>query len=118
MRAVRIELGGKERQLKYDFNALADFEDLMGMGVSAAFQGGQAGFRSIRALFWAGLRHKEKGLTLERVGTMLSKELEKGTTMEDLMGYIEKAMEASGMNPKPEDDEEDDLVEVEEEAKN
>lgn len=117
MRAVRIDLGGKERELKYDFNALADFEDLMGMGVSAAFQGGQVGIRTIRALFWAGLRHKEKGLTLERVGKMLTKELEKGTSMEDLMGYIEKAMEASGMKPKPED-EEDDFDEDEEEVKN
>lgn len=107
MKPVRVELDGKERTLKYDFNAMSDFEELMGMGVGAAFQGGQVGFRTIRALYWAGLRHKEKGLTLERTGKMLSNEVSNGRNLEELMEYVEKAIEASGLMPKGAEEDED-----------
>jgi len=119
MKPVRVELDGKERVLRFDFNAMSDFEDLMGMGVGTAFSNGQVGFRTIRALYWAGLRSKDKGLTLERTGQMLQREMEAGTEFEALMDSIQEAIEASGLMPKSkEENDDDDEVEVDEEAKN
>lgn len=117
MKPVRVELDGKSRPLKFDFNAMADFEELMGMGIGVAFADGQVGFRTIRALFWAGLRHKDRGLTLERTGQMLSKEVEEGRDIDDLMGVIEKAIESSGIMPKAEEEEDEEDIE-DGEAKN
>ncbi|QQK75096.1 hypothetical protein HUG15_05745 [Salicibibacter cibarius] len=112
---VRVELDGEEKLLRFDFNAMADFEDVMGYGLFAAVQEGQIGFRTIRAFYWAGLKWKEKGLTIDRTGQILGKELNNGTDLQDLMSPIEKALTNSGIIP--DQDEEEDVSE-EDEGKN
>lgn len=120
MKPVRVELDGKERNLKFDFNAMSDFESVMGFSLFQAMQ--NMGIGTIRALYWAGLKHKEKGLTLDRVGKMLTKEFQNGQELDDLIKPIIEALEESGIIPKgsmddlDEEDEEDD--ESEGEAKN
>ncbi|WP_020007409.1 hypothetical protein [Salinicoccus albus] len=116
MKPVRVELDGQERLLKFDFNAMSDFEEVIGLGIGAAFQEGQMGFRSIRALYWAGLKWKEKGLTLSRTGQLLSAEMEQGTDLQDLMPPIEEALQNGGIIPK--EGEEEDEAPDEGEGKN
>ena len=84
--AVFIEIGGKERKLRYDINAAADMEELMG-GKSLLYVLSNpiaAGFSAIRILLWGGLKHAEKGLTLQRVGLMMQEYLENGGSIEKL----------------------------------
>lgn len=94
---VYITLGGKERKLRYDINAAADMEELMG-GKSLLYVLGNpmsAGFSAIRVLLWGGLKHAEKGLTLQRVGLMMQEYMEEGGSMETLAGKICDAVRKS-----------------------
>lgn len=118
MRSVRIELDGKDRYLKFDFNAMSDFEQVTGFSLFQSMQ--NMGIGTIRALYWAGLKHKDRGLTLERTGKMLSKEFENGAQLDDLIKPIMEALEESGIIPKGTSDELDDETEdiEEEEEKN
>ena len=55
---VFITMGGKERRLRYDINAAADMEELMG-GKSLLYVLSNpmaAGFSAIRILLWGGFR--------------------------------------------------------------
>ncbi len=92
-----ITIGGKERKLRYDINAAADMEELMG-GKSLLYVMSQpmaAGFSAIRVLLWGGLRHAEKGLTLQRVGMMMQEYMEAGGSVESLAAKIGEAVKAS-----------------------
>jgi len=71
--SVSIELGGKTRQLRYDFNALVALEDelkisIMDLGVMLS---GAVKLRDLRAILWAGLIHADASLTPVDVGAMI-----------------------------------------------
>lgn len=92
----RIELGGKEFLLKFDYNAACDLEDIFGKGIAGILTEEQVGFKLVRAFYWAGLKWKEKGLTLDRVGYMLGKEIQEngkdiGGLMEPIMNALKKS---------------------------
>lgn len=62
---------GRNRRLRFDVNALADFEQETGMGFAQLMKQ-KALFGAARAMLWAGLKHEDRGLTVERVGELLS----------------------------------------------
>lgn len=69
--AVSIELGGKERRMKYDLNAFAELEDMYGSPQKAMDALEEGSFKSLRALVWVGLLHDEPELTEREVGSWL-----------------------------------------------
>ena len=94
---VFITLGGKERRLRYDINAAAEMEELMG-GKSLLYVLGSpmaAGFSAIRVLLWGGLKHADKGLTLQRVGQMMQEYMEAGGNLGELAERIGEALKNS-----------------------
>lgn len=112
----------KQRKLKFDFNALADVEAVLGAGVGYIFKQENMGFNAIRALYWAGLKWQDKGLTMERTGKILQKCIqEEKTDMKKLGEDLTEAMFASGIiKRKPQvdpdaEDEDDTLSDVEDE---
>ncbi len=62
---------GRKRNLRFDVNALADFEQETGMGFAQLMRQ-RAVFASARAMLWAGLKHEDRGLSIEGVGDLLS----------------------------------------------
>ena len=70
---IYIKLGGKERPLRYDINSVTRIEELFGGKSLITMLSNPAyfGFSLIRALLWGGLRHREKGLTLDRTGILM-----------------------------------------------
>ncbi|MFK7695407.1 hypothetical protein [Paenibacillus sp. HJGM_3] len=92
---VEVELGGSTRQLRFDFNAICDIEEKFGKGVAAIFSEEQIGFNLVRLFYWAGLKWRDRGLTVERVGQMLYKEIEAGQNLNDLLQPIMKALKQS-----------------------
>lgn len=62
---------GRRRKLRFDINALADFEQETGMGFAQLMKQ-KAVFASARAMLWAGLKHEDRALTIESVGDLLS----------------------------------------------
>lgn len=97
MTGVEIELGGKSRKLRYDFNAVADVEQKAGLGIGAMFDENRTGFHSIRLLIWGGLKWQDRGLTLERAGKLVNDYLQNGGTFEGLMDKVTQALERGGI---------------------
>lgn len=62
----------RKRFLRFDVNALADFEQETGMGYQQLIMQ-KATFAAARALTWAGLKQEDRVLTLEDVGRLISK---------------------------------------------
>ena len=72
-RTVTIHLGGKERHLKYDLNAIAEISDRLKITVklnnfAEDLMSTPLSFSALRVLLWAGLRHEDSKLTVEQVG--------------------------------------------------
>lgn len=66
-----INLGGKERELRYDLNALAELEDAYG-SIEEAFKKAQTGsIKALRCIIWAGILHEDESLTERQVGKWL-----------------------------------------------
>jgi len=97
MTGVEIEIGGKSRKLRYDFNAIADIEKAAGLGIGAMFDENRTGFNSIRLLVWGGLKWQERGLTVERTGQLVGDYLKDGGSLEELMGKVTDALRQSGV---------------------
>ncbi len=81
----------KKRSLRFDINALADFEQETGMGFGQLMST-RAVFATARALLWAGLKHEDRVLTVEKVGTLLGKYIQAGG---DIGTALTKAFEAA-----------------------
>jgi len=85
---VEVELGGKTRLLKYDFNAICEIEERTGKGVAAIFSEQSVGFNTIRLFLWAGLKWKIPGLQPQQVGQWLQQEAEQGRQPMEFMQPI------------------------------
>lgn len=90
----------KERKLRFDFNSIADVEERLGAGIAKVFNEDNIGFNTIRALYWAGLKWQDKGLTMDRTGRILNKAINEGTTFKQLMNDMQEALEISGIISK------------------
>ena len=89
VKPVFVELDGQTKELRYDFNAMMKYEQMVGTGFQQSFS--NLGYTTLMAMYTAGLSHKDKGITPQRVAKMLQKELQNGKTQDEL---YEPAMEA------------------------
>lgn len=105
---LEIELDGKTHLLRFDFNSVCDVEERLGRGIIATLTKEQIGFNMTRVLYWAGLKWKDRGLTVERAGQLLMKEVEKGKSLNDLMVPVINALMKSGLLGKLDEDSEND----------
>lgn len=94
----------KPRSLRYDLNALADVETLLGKPFGVVVGEMRAlGVVSLRALLWAGLRHEDRRLTVERAGALIQGYLEQdGNLLEQLYAKIDEALVKSKVFGTPE----------------
>lgn len=119
----KVTLDGKEHLVKFDYNAACDLEDMFGKGIAGILTEEQVGFKLVRAFYWAGLKWKLHGLTIEKVGQMLGKEIqEHGSNVGELMEPIMEALKESKLLGSKadvdEDDEETEAIEEENENPN
>lgn len=88
----------RRRFLKFDMNALADFEQMTGMGFGQLMQM-KAVFATARAMLWAGLKHEDRTLTVEKVGDLLSQYIrgdkERGVPAGGIDEILTKCFEAA-----------------------
>lgn len=85
----------RTRNYRYDLNALADFEQEVGMGFGQLMQM-KAAFAMVRALLWAGLKHEDRTLSIEYVGELVQDAMNAGATLDDLMTDAFEAAVAHG----------------------
>lgn len=74
----------RTRRLRFDMNAMGDFEQLTGMGLAQLMQT-RAIFAATRALLWAGLKHEDRRLDIEMVGNLMQGYVENGGDIADLL---------------------------------
>jgi hypothetical protein len=107
---VEVELGGKTKLLRFDFNSVSDLEDHYGKGISAILTEEQLGFNSLRYFYTFGLRWKDPGMTPQKMGVLLGEAIENGESFESLLKPIMKALNLSKLLGEeveiPEDEEE------------
>lgn len=76
-----ITLAGKEYPLRYRIQDRADAERRLGKGLIEAVIDGQ--IETLATILWAGMRHKEKNLTVEDVLERLQEHADKGGEYDD-----------------------------------
>ena len=96
-KSVPIEIDNKTRNLRYDMNAISDLEDRIKTSIFSLLGSERIGFGSTRQLLWAGLRHEDKGLTLEKAGDILQRYIEAGNRLADISSLIVRALELAGV---------------------
>ncbi len=96
MSIIEIELD-KPREIRFDFNAIADVELETGMGIGSLFSETNIGFNTFRVLLWAGLKHEDRSITKAKAGELIGNYLKNGGSWTELGDKIFEAIEASGI---------------------
>lgn len=95
MESVLIELD-KPRHLRYDANAIADLEGIVGHPLSKILRMNTDTIYILRAWLWAGLRHEDHNLSLIRVGELIDGWRVSGKEIPVLAEKIAQAITLSG----------------------
>ena len=106
---VQIHLD-RPRNLRFDINAFADAESMMG-GSVLEILGNETGllrFSVQRALLWAGLKHEDPSLTPQKVGSLMQEHLTNGHSLTDLMKAVNDGILASGLISESKEGDNDD----------
>jgi hypothetical protein len=105
---IFVEKGieSKPRYLRYDFNALADFEQINGMGLGQLLSM-KAVFGTVRAMLWAGCKADDATLTLQGAGELIGEYIRAGGTIDDVLGKCFSAASDQGAIGSPDKKEEE-----------
>ncbi len=88
--AIKIRLGGKERALAYDMNAICRFDEATGQNFLGGLEFEKLSAAHARALIWAGLLRESPDLTPEDVGAMIDMR-----NLAEVFGGVAKAITAA-----------------------
>ena len=97
--SIPIELGGKTRHLRFDFNAMVALEEELKISIMeiGTILSGAVKLKDIRAILWAGLIHEDPALTPRDVGALIG-----GVNDLAMLGEkIRDAFEAAFPPPEP-----------------
>jgi hypothetical protein len=92
---VEKDIEKKPRYLRYDFNALADFEQINGMGLGQMLTM-KAVFGTTRAMLWAGCKADDATLTINQAGDLIGEFIRAGGTIDDILGKCFDAAVSQG----------------------
>jgi len=106
-RSIPIHIGGKDRQLRFDWAAFEAVEKELGYPVFDIIDraGPTLPFRDVRVLIWAGLRHEDGILTLANT--------ESWFTMDGYINHVVAIKQAINAAFKRDDDEKNVTSQVE-----
>lgn len=92
---TKLKLGDKEFEIAFDFNAIAELDEVYGDFDDAikALNGGKGKLKAIRALTYSMIKPRYENITLLEVGEMLSSVMSGKEKAEEVMKQITKAIE-------------------------
>lgn len=90
----------RKRYFRFDINALADFEQEVGMGFPQLMSS-RAVFAATRALTWAGLKWQDRTLTIQSVGELIQQFITAGGSIDEVLGAAMKAAMDQGAIGRP-----------------
>src|SRR5699024_5456600 len=82
VKPVFVELDGKTKELRYDFQAMMKYEQMVGTGFQQSFN--NLGYTTLMAMYTAWLYHKDKVITPLHVAKMLHKKMQNDKTQDEL----------------------------------
>jgi hypothetical protein len=93
--------------LKYDINALAMVEEVSGKSLIELVSTPAALERisTVRLLYWAGCLHESPKMALSQAGEAMQNRIADGVGLPEITEEICKAIDASGIFPTPEENE-------------
>ena len=95
------------RRLRFDFNALADFEQTNGMGLGQLLSM-KAVFGTARAMLWVGCKWDDSSLTLQKAGELVGEYITNGGSVDQVLGVcFEAAMDQGALGTPVAQEEED-----------
>lgn len=105
VKTTKLNLGDKEFDIKFDFNAIAELDEVYGDFEDAmkAISSGKGRLKAIRALIYSMIKPRYEDITLLEVGEMLSTIMNGKEEATRIMDQIKEAIE-TGM-PKQEETE-------------
>ncbi len=97
-KSVLVDIFDKPRNIRFDVNAISDLEELLGMGVGEIVGNPKvSGFRTVRGLVWAGLKHEDPTLTPQKAGDLMQDFMERtGKGIDVIASTVSKAILESG----------------------
>jgi hypothetical protein len=101
---VTLTVGERTYTVRFDTNALASLEQLLGTSVPEIFKRVGSGLGlmvEMRAILWAGLRRHHAGITLEQAGDLIDEAGGVGDVFTSLRSAIRSAI--PGMEEEPAD---------------
>jgi len=97
---------GFPRNLKFDMNALGDFEQETGMGFGQLMQQ-RAIFAVVRGMLWAGFQHEDRRITVRQVGDLMQQyvtdEMFPDRDISDLLSFAYETAQEQGAFGRAED---------------
>lgn len=94
--AIKVQLAGKDRELYFDINTLAEVDDLLRTGIVGLCHSNDWRVSDVRTVLWAGLKSEDPKLTREQVGEIIFEHMRAGGFVYDLTAMIYKALFAAG----------------------
>ena len=94
------------RHLRFDFNALADFEQTNGMGLGQLLSM-KAVFGTARAMLWVGCKWEDPKLSLQKTGDLVGEFIGKGGSVDQILSACFEAATDQGALGTPVTEEED-----------
>ncbi len=79
-----IHLGGKDRKVSFDLNAMIAYEEATGKKVTSWQEGYTPNMKEMRVIIWACLISGDESITLQEVGSWV--------TMENFHAVVNKVM--------------------------
>ena len=89
----RVQLGGREVRLRYTVNAMCAVEERAG---SALERLTDRQFTATRLLLWGGMLEAEPEATPEMAGEIISRHMERGGSLDDIVDACAAAMRDAG----------------------
>ena len=107
---IKVEdWAGKDRELKYDINALADLEKALGYPITRISADPLlVGIVAMRCIVWAGLKRGDRKMTVEKAGDLIQKWVDAGRKLGKLFDFFQEGMKMAGLVEDDDEEEEGD----------
>lgn len=89
----RVEIAGRALILYYTVNAMCAVEDRAGGSLEGLMD---RQFSATRLLLWGGLMEKQPETTLDAAGELISRHIQGGGTLEEIVNLCAEALAAAG----------------------
>lgn len=96
MNTAQFTVKDKTYTLKYDFNAICEIEEKAGVGIPTLVSQNKLGMFPLRVLIWGGLKWRDQGITIDRVGNLIGEYISDGGEIQALfklsVDLVEKSL--------------------------